>query len=374
MAGSLEEKTSSESQDVSSQITPIPSQTTQTANQTAPNSAVNDPYFIHPSDNPTTVLFSPLLQGDNYPTWVRGISKALNAKNKLGFVDGSIPCPTDPITRACWKRCDDLVGMWITNSVHTDMRPSLMYADSSYAIWQDLKVRFTHSNAPKLYQLRTTVTGLKQDTLSVTAYHTKLKALWDEIDSLTPTEPCICGAGKSLLERHERDRTMEFLQGLHDRFSSLRSQILLIESLPSAQRIFNIVKQEEEQQFINASVHPSVDSAALNINKCDPRSSRPTNITNKRQRPYCDHCSKYGHTRQTCYQIHGFPPTKPKGTTHPSTFAAAGSHEQVLPSLSADQYSRLLAILSTPAADPDTAPKVNLTGNLIKNLFNSVWY
>lgn len=98
-----------------------------------------------------------------------------------------------------------------------------MYVDSALAIWQDLKAQFTHSNAPKLYQLRTAVTILKQESLSVTQYHTKLKALWDEIDSLTPNEACICGAGKTLFERHERDCTIEFLQGLHDRFSSLQS-------------------------------------------------------------------------------------------------------------------------------------------------------
>lgn len=201
-----------------------------------------DPYLIHPSDSPTMVFFSPLLQGDNYATWVRGISKALNAKNKLGFVDGSMPAPTDPSLYASWKRCDDLVGSWILNSVHPDLRASCMYADSSYTIWQDLKVRFTHSNASKLYQLRTAITTLKQESLSVTAYHNKLKGLWDEIDSLTPNNACICGAGKTWLESHERDRTMEFLQGLHDRFSSLRSQILLIEPIPSAQRIFNLVK------------------------------------------------------------------------------------------------------------------------------------
>lgn len=272
-----------------------------TSLSTAPpisNSSATDPYFIHPSDNPTTVLFSPLLQGDNYSTWVRGMTKALNAKKKLGFVDGSLQSPADPDQQACWKQCDDLVGMWIKNSVDKELHASLMYADTS-AIWPDLKVRFSHSNAPKLYHLRTTVSGLKQDSLSVTSYHTKLKALWDEIDSLTPAEPSICGSGKLLLERHERDRTMEFLQGIHDRFSSLRSQILLIEPLPSAQRIFYLLKQEEEQQIINAHSKPVIESAALSVTKGDSHQPRPnnghSNDTHKRQRPFCDHCNRHGH-------------------------------------------------------------------------------
>ncbi|WOH13446.1 hypothetical protein DCAR_0832956 [Daucus carota subsp. sativus] len=173
--------------------------------------------------------------------------------------------------------------------------------------------------------------------MSVTNYFTRLKSLWDEYDSLVSSEPCICGASKFLIERQERDRAMEFLQGLHDRFSNIRSQILLIEPLPSAQKIFNL-----------------------------------------RQRPYCDHCNKYGHTRQTCYQIHGFPPSKPKGTAPISTVAAVTSTDKqeqpVLPSLSADQYNRLLSMLSTPNIDDDILPKVNLTGKIANTLSNTIWY
>ncbi|KAL5718439.1 hypothetical protein ACHQM5_011341 [Ranunculus cassubicifolius] len=319
-----------------------------------------DPYLIHPSDSPTAVLVSPPLKGDNYPTWIRGMTKALNAKGKLGFVNGSLPPPSsDPALLDCWKRCDDLVGSWLLNSVHADLRSSCMYADSAQAIWNDLKARFSQSNAPQLYHLKTAIINLKQETLSVTNYYTRLKSLWDEYDSLVPFEACICGTGKSLLERHERDRAMEFLQGLQDRFANLRSQILLIEPLPSTQRIFNLVKQEEAQQLINMAPPTSNEAAALQVNRGYVHRSNGT-TNNKRQRPYCDHCSKYGHTRHTCYQIHDFPTSKNKGQSSPSSsiVAAAASNESMpppmLPSLSADQYSRLMAMLA--ADENDTPP------------------
>ncbi|OVA13847.1 hypothetical protein BVC80_1563g11 [Macleaya cordata] len=100
-----------------------------------PVSTATDPYLIHPSDRPTVVFFSPLLQGYNYATWERGISKALNAKGKLGFINGSLLPPTDELQFSCWNRADDLVGSWILNSVHSEIRSSCMYAESAFAIY-----------------------------------------------------------------------------------------------------------------------------------------------------------------------------------------------------------------------------------------------
>ena len=45
---------------------------------------------------------------------------------------------------------------------------------------------------------------------------------------------------------------MEFLQGLHDRFSAIRSQILLMDPFPSVAKIYSLVRQEEKQQEIDA--------------------------------------------------------------------------------------------------------------------------
>ncbi|XP_026441617.1 uncharacterized protein LOC113340759 [Papaver somniferum] len=284
-----------------------------------------DPYVIHPSDNPATVLFSPLLQGDNYGSWVRGITKALNAKGKLGFVDGSLPPPTDELTYQCWKRCDDLVGSWLLNSCQPDIRASCLYAPSSHAIWKDIQVRFCISNAPILFRLKSAIAAIRQESMSVSLYYTKIKTLWDQYDSLVAvTEVCICGAGKSLLERLERDRAVEFLQGLHDKFSNLRSQILLMDPFPTALRIFNMVQQEEEQQHITSSPLPNIESAALNTNRFAAPSSanRSAASHNKRPRPHCDFCNRHGHVRDRCYRLHGFPSSSTSQPVAANTIAA----------------------------------------------------
>ncbi|KAL1225291.1 hypothetical protein V5N11_003835 [Cardamine amara subsp. amara] len=49
------------------------------------------PYFLSSGDNPGVSIFSEVLDGTNYNTWSIAITVALDAKNKLMFIDGSLP-------------------------------------------------------------------------------------------------------------------------------------------------------------------------------------------------------------------------------------------------------------------------------------------
>ena len=48
------------------------------------------PFFLHHGDTPGAILVTQLLTEDNYPNWARAMRMALDAKSKLGIVDGSI--------------------------------------------------------------------------------------------------------------------------------------------------------------------------------------------------------------------------------------------------------------------------------------------
>ena len=63
---------------------PTPSQATVEASDTFP---------LHHSDHPDMILVSKVLEGDNYSTWSRALRISLSAKNKIGFVTGSIKPP-----------------------------------------------------------------------------------------------------------------------------------------------------------------------------------------------------------------------------------------------------------------------------------------
>ena len=67
-----------------------------TLNQTTKEFSVSpsDALFLHPSDHPGLILVAKLLEGDNYGQWSRSMKIALSAKNKLGFIDGTIKMHT----------------------------------------------------------------------------------------------------------------------------------------------------------------------------------------------------------------------------------------------------------------------------------------
>ncbi|XP_023771360.1 uncharacterized protein LOC111920014 [Lactuca sativa] len=51
----------------------------------------DDPLYVHPSDNTVTSIITVKLTGnENYRLWRSSMSRGLKARNKLGFVDGSI--------------------------------------------------------------------------------------------------------------------------------------------------------------------------------------------------------------------------------------------------------------------------------------------
>ena len=53
----------------------------------------SSPYFLSNGDNPGVSFVGQRLTKENYSTWSRAILIALDAKSKIGFIDGSIPKP-----------------------------------------------------------------------------------------------------------------------------------------------------------------------------------------------------------------------------------------------------------------------------------------
>ena len=64
---------------------------------------------------------------------------ALRAKNKFGFVDGSLTIPNKKEDIPTCQQCNDLFASRILNSVSTEIRPSILCVETAAKIWSDLK-------------------------------------------------------------------------------------------------------------------------------------------------------------------------------------------------------------------------------------------
>ncbi|KAL6348402.1 hypothetical protein AAG906_005710 [Vitis piasezkii] len=182
------------------------------------------PYFLHNSDHPGIVLISHHLIGANYNTWSRAMVLTLTAKNKINFIDGSIPCPEyDDLLFGTWIRYNSMVISWILNSVHKDIVDSLLYFDTAVGIWNDLRDRFCQSNGLRIFQIKKHLIALNQGSLDVITYYTRLKILWDGLKGFQPLPECACGTMKTWMEFQQQEYVMQFLMGLNESFVQTRS-------------------------------------------------------------------------------------------------------------------------------------------------------
>ena len=149
------------------------------------------PYYLTNGDNPGAAIISETLDGTNYNIWNLAITIALDAKNKLAFVDGSLPRPPEshPHYRI-WSRCNNMVKSWILNSVTKPIYGSILRFNDASKIWKDLLTRFRITNLPRSYQLTQQIWSLHQGCLDLSTYYTKLKTLWDELDGADCEKTC----------------------------------------------------------------------------------------------------------------------------------------------------------------------------------------
>jgi hypothetical protein len=123
----------------------------------ASKSDLSNPYFTHHLHHPSLVLISKPLNGDNYSVWKRVMTMTLNSKNKLGFVNGTIKAPseeTNPNGYATWSCYNDMVHSWIINTLDLEISNSVIYYVTAHKIWEDLRERFSQSNAPRIFEIQ----------------------------------------------------------------------------------------------------------------------------------------------------------------------------------------------------------------------------
>ncbi|RVW15472.1 Retrovirus-related Pol polyprotein from transposon RE1 [Vitis vinifera] len=342
-----------------------------------------NPYFLHHSDHPGMVLVSKPLNGDNYSTWCRAMTISLNAKSKLGFIDGTttMPSATDkPDEHASWKKCNNMILSWILNSLSQDLADSVIFSTTAQEVWEDLRDHFSQSNAPRIFQIERDIACLTQDQMTVAAYYTRLKKLWDELGSYNDTV-CSCGAN------HKRRRLMQFLMGLNESYNVIRGQILLMNPLPDVAKAYSSIVQEEKQRSLGAT-REMTDNSAMVVQRAElmalavrhgQGSSSRSNPSNRKPL-HCSYCDRDHHVRETCWKLNGYPPEHPKhasnrsnhGSTH---FKRNNSHQssannvkerpvmQEVPSmkngLSDLQIQQILSIMQGKGTTQSTNPKAN---------------
>lgn len=213
---------------------------------------MQNPLILHPSDGPLSISVPKLQGAGDYRSWKRSFEIQLSSKRKLGFVNGTVTRSTYDAAQATqWDTCNDLVISWLHSNVSDNIKHSILFINSAYDIWKQLEKCFMLSNGSRKYKLNRDLFGLKQNKVKVNDYFTTLSSLWEEIDSMNtlPTVTTVAADVTILLTTLETQKAesklFQFLNGLDECYSAIRSQLLMQNPLPTVEMAFAAIQQEE---------------------------------------------------------------------------------------------------------------------------------
>ncbi|KEH29684.1 hypothetical protein MTR_4g048330 [Medicago truncatula] len=255
-------------------------------------------FYVHPSEGPNSVAVTPLLTDSNYLAWSRSMKRALGAKNN--------------------------------------------FKNSSLRLIEFVLL---------LFVLQSTILN-------------KMKSLWEELNSHRPMHvctcpyPCRCESMRAAREFRMEDQVIQFLTGLHDNFSVVKTQVLLMDPLPSINKVYSMVVQEESNNTAPPPI--SIEDSSILVNALDARKlygrgKSPSGYSqSKNTSRYCTFCHRNNHTVDFCYQKHGYPNANKSlaasnvVTTESSTDSQSigeGSSSISQTGLTQEQYVHLVSLL-----------------------------
>ncbi|XP_073037355.1 uncharacterized protein [Primulina eburnea] len=204
-----------------------------------------------------------------------------------------------------WKADDSMIMAWLINSMHPELSENFLLFHSAREIWEAAQETFScRDNTAELFEIEESLHNLRQGESSVTTYFTNLTRYWQKVDILDSSSWKCPTDGETHRKIIETKRVFKFLFGLDKSLDDVRGRILSIKPLPSIREAVSEVRREESRRKVMLGHNtPGVhDGSALPAcDNTEPDGKPP------RTRPWCDHCRKPGHTRETCWKIHGKP-------------------------------------------------------------------
>ncbi|XP_019155254.1 PREDICTED: uncharacterized protein LOC109152134 [Ipomoea nil] len=328
---------------------------------------LDNPFFLTSNGSPNVILVSPPLLGSaNYASWCISMRIALEVKKKWCFVDGSVTAPVrEHFQYAAWRRIN-------------------------------LLRRFSQCDAQKISALQSEIYGLKQGNLSINDYYTKCRTLWEEMNVVRPLpvckcEPkCSCNLVDEIRRERDTDQVIRFLQGLNDDYSSLKSNVLVLDPLPEVYKVF-VMAEKLERQITLANLNLNsfeirqANAVQQGLGLTDEIVAAVNSYTGRRngganKGAKCTFCGMNGHTIDKCFKKHGYPPgwipgykSKGKQTAAVSSSFTDNTESSLSPGTTSDQLMKLISLLQAQMAPPSntkTTAAVSLIPQFDKDMMN----
>ncbi|RVW60823.1 Retrovirus-related Pol polyprotein from transposon TNT 1-94 [Vitis vinifera] len=188
-----------------------------------------------------------------------------------------------------------------------DIGENFLSFDTAKEIWDIAKETFSDKeNTSEIIQIEGILHNLRQGNLTVTEYFNTLTRLWRQLDTFEVHNWNCVTDGLLYKKIVEGKRVFKFFLGLNKNLDEIRGRIMGVKPLPSLREAFSEVCREESWKNLMMGSHQQLNMAESSALKTQfaPFDNRQKI---KGGRPWCDHCRKPGHSRETCWKIHGKP-------------------------------------------------------------------
>ncbi|XP_071728721.1 uncharacterized protein [Rutidosis leptorrhynchoides] len=174
-----------------------------------------NPLYLHASHISSTPLINFKHKGtEKFKSWACAIELALQTKNKLGFINGTLgKDEEDDVLSNQWESCNAVVLSWILGCVSDELYYDQIYSKLAFVVWEEFREAYDKVDGFVLFNL--------EQKISLLTHNGTLRKL------------------------------MKFLMGLDDSYRPVRTTILTSDPLPSVKAAFNIISREKSHRGVH---------------------------------------------------------------------------------------------------------------------------
>ncbi|RHN51431.1 hypothetical protein MtrunA17_Chr6g0468481 [Medicago truncatula] len=134
------------------------------------------------------------------------------------------------LSRSAWEHCNYLIHSWILNSVSRQIAQTIVFHEYAIDVWIELQERLSKVGRVIISSLHSVINNLKQGK---------------KLCLITCAHPCRCESMRSARNFCLEDEVIQFLTRLNDTFEVVKNPVLLMDPLPSINKVYSLVTQEE---------------------------------------------------------------------------------------------------------------------------------
>jgi len=316
----------------------------------------------------TTKITEHKLNNTNYLNWSKTVRVYLCIIDKDDhLVDDP---PSDAAAKKAWLRDDARIFLQIRNSIDTEVIGLVNHCEFVKDLLDYLAFLYSgKGNISRIYDVCKEFYRPEKQDKSLTEYFMDFKRVHEELNSLLPFSTDV----KTQQSQREQMAVMSFLAGLPPEFDAARTQIISSPEITTLRDTFTRILRSEGSRSTPIVTSALVSRGTSNEAGRGSRDSRGSRKNTGFQgswsggglgrnvghnKPVCYYCDEPGHTRRTCWKLHGKPQQQAQvaniatqGISHVSTVSSSNDKSVLV---SADEFARFTQYQALLKSNPST--------------------